>query len=189
MPQRLRSVIVGLVGLTVGVTLGLLQFNSDEDEAAVDGPAVAPLSSGAELIFVYIGASTCGWSNVPELPGLMEQAKEAVWSAAEETGANFGSVGISRDRIVDRGLDHLKKYGRFDEISTGRGWVNMGMLKYVYGTMPGRAATPQLLVVSRVLSREGGQTNVLNERVVVRKVGFDDMRDWVEAGTPLPSLP
>lgn len=85
------------------------------------------------------------------------------------------------------GLDHLAKFGFFDELSTGRGWVGMGMMKYVFGDIPGPASTPQVIVLGRTLRRQpGGQTAFDGEDVVVRKVGLEEIRLWVERGARVP---
>lgn len=74
---------------------------------------------------------------------------------------------------------------------TGRSWLNEGMLKYVWDELPGKAATPQILIVDRsvkVRSAENPVYGLHSERLVVRKVGMKEIRQWYELGTPLPDL-
>ena len=94
-------------------------------------------------------------------------------------------MAVARDMNSARGLAHIRKFGAFDEVMAGRGWANIGLLKYVYGDMPGRAATPQLLVVARTLHSEGGGYGFLDERVISRMVGLESIKKWFEAGAPL----
>ena len=68
----------------------------------------------------------------------------------------------------------------------GMGWRNTGLAKYVYGDLPGPAATPQVIVTNRKATMEGGQWELKNERVLVRMVGVREIRQWVADGAQLP---
>lgn len=57
----------------------------------------ASLQPGRELVLVYIGGSTCGWSNVPELPKIVKSLKRHFQSLAIDNGMQFSAVGIARD--------------------------------------------------------------------------------------------
>ena len=72
---------------------------------------------------------------------------------------------------------------------SGLGWANVGVLKYVYGDLSGRAATPQVLVVARSLQSEQGDYRFRDERVLSRAVGAEEIRKWVEAGAPFSTRP
>lgn len=138
--------------------------------------------SGEELLFMVIGSSGCRWSNAPELVELVRRAREAVRDEAESRGAGFATQGIAQDNITQLGIEHLEKFGPFDELSVGRGWRNSGLLKYVYGAFPGPAATPQVLVVSRDLVGGGGQWEIANETVLLRLTGLAEIRSWLQGG-------
>ena len=56
-------------------------------------------------------------------------------------------------------------------------------MKYIYSDFPGRAATPQILVVGRTLVHEGGQWTLENERVLIRKIGISEIDRWIKEGT------
>ncbi|MDE2825842.1 MAG: hypothetical protein OXL40_00860 [Bacteroidota bacterium] len=147
--------------------------------------------AGVELALIYIGSSSCAFSTNPELPQMIETAKEGVKKAAMEADRSFTVTGIAKDWDVRAGVTHLETFGTFDEIMTGRSWMNEGVLKYIWQTLPGTPSTPQVLVVERNVSVPGDTVDrfkVSDEKVIVRKVGLGEIQLWVEAGTPLPLL-
>ena len=143
---------------------------------------------GEELVFVFIGSSSCHWSNLPEMVQLVRDGRDAVHAKAEAEGLGFAAMGVAQDNIAERGIEHLRQFGRFDELAVGRGWLNSSLLKYVYGEFPGAAATPQVVVVARSLIEHGGQWSVEAERVLVRLSGLSEIRRWVESGSQIPGL-
>lgn len=170
--------------------LGLLPIPTVEwTVPVVDAGQYIPSSSardGSEVVLIYIGASTCGWSAVPELPDLINRLKLALLEQARAEGKNFSAMGIARDAIAVDGWRHLQKFGRFDEIATGHSWANVGIQRYLFGEIAGPAATPQVLVVERNISSEYGHISVEDERLLLRKVGVDQISKWTAAGAPLP---
>ena len=138
---------------------------------------------GGEVMFVYVGASGCGWSNLPEMPQTVRDAKRMVANRAREAGTGFAALGIAVDPDAIAGWAHLEKFGLFDEAIVGKGWRNTGSQKYIFGPLSGSAATPQLLVTIRSVSGMGN-----DERVLVRKIGSNDIARWVADGAPLPPL-
>lgn len=148
---------------------------------------IAAMETGEELALVYIGSSNCYWSNVEGLPFLVRDARSQLRPRARAARYHFAAVGIARDRDVDNGLRHLRKMGEFDEVMTGRGWLNIGVLKYVYEDLPGPAITPQVLVVRRWLDRDT-VIGIREEDVLLRKVGFTEIETWVRQGAYVPGL-
>ena len=117
---------------------------------------------------------------------VVREGWRAIRRVAAQRGVGFAAMGISQDAWPEQGIEYLKKFGKFDEISVGRGWRNAGILKYIYGDFPGRAATPQVLVLDRALVHEGGQWTLESERVLIRKIGIAEMDRWIEGGRKLP---
>lgn len=165
------------VDFRVRWTLPAFASESYEPEGRTD--------SGPELVFVFIGASRCRWSNLPEAKHLVRKAKLAVRDAAHKQGQGFAAIGIARDVVVSEGTAHLSEFGNFDEVTAGRGWMNAGIMRYVYHDLPGPAATPQVVVVKRNVRVENGQRAFVDERVVTRLAGLVEIRKWVESGMVL----
>ena len=71
---------------------------------------------------------------------------------------------------------------------TGRKWQRAGVQRYVHG----KGVAAALPVTERTIGdpavmQSGNVYLVSKEASVVRKTGFDQIDDWVEKGTPLPS--
>ena len=145
----------------------------------------AQVTPGPELAFVFIDSPTCSWCNAPELPSLIALAKERVRQQAVQRDHSFASIAVSRTSSAAAGIAHLSRFGVFDEISAGRRWYNIGLLKYVYQELVGPAATPQVLVVQRVVL-PNEQPGFISERILLRQVGFGPIQQWVERGAPVP---
>ena len=144
---------------------------------------------GHELMMVYIGSSTCSFANSPEMPALIEHVKLALQQKASKRGLLFSTMGVSIDWSTDHGLQHLSKFGAFDEIMTGRKWQSLGAHEFVWGAVPGMAVTPQVLVVARTIETptlEYPSYRVFGENVAIHKLGVTQLSTWLERGTPLP---
>lgn len=146
----------------------------------------SPVEPGEEVLLVYLGSSSCYWSNAPGLPSLVRKLKINLQRRVQSAGAAFAAVGIARDRSAATGMKHLQKFGAFDETTAGHGWFNEGIRRYVYEDLPGPAGTPQIIIVRRTLAVEGDQRSVANERVLARMVGLGEIQEGVEAGAPIP---
>ena len=148
---------------------------------------------GPQLVFVYLGSAHCAYSNTEEMPEIIQGLKLAVKRHAEESGRSFRAVGIASNWIVDHGIEHLRKFGTFDEIMTGQSWLNTGSLKYIWKDLPGHGATPQVLVVERVVEtpfqehRQGQGYMISEEKLIVRVVGVEALSQWLANGVALPS--
>lgn len=184
---------VGL-GVAIGLSLSLVGLMPVPDVrvrwsvpviAAGEYSRSATLQPGRELVFVYIGGSTCAWSNVPELPRMVKSIKRHLHSLAVANGMQFSAVGIARDTDPYAGWEHLLKFGEFDEMMTGRSWGNAGVQKYIYGDMPGRGATPQVLLMTRVIDTQWGHASFVNEEVIGRHTGITEIETWVGRGAPV----
>lgn len=194
-----RAVRLGILALAVGSVLGFgldsigLLPIPDVDVKWVVPAVVAsdyapgePLNDGEETVLVYVGSSTCAWSNVPELPSLLRGLKSRMQERARAEGRRFSAIGIARDQVAADGITHLDKFGRFDEVMSGNSWGGHGIQQYIYGTddMAGPAATPQLIVVSRRLEYSAGHVSIADEHVIMRKTGFVAISEWIGEGAP-----
>ncbi len=137
-------------------------------------------TSGYETLFIYIGSSRCGWSNVEELPAVVKQLKQKVKAFADQQGDRFVAIGIAAEWSVDDGIRHLAKFGGFDEIIAGRNWNNTGVMRYVWQDFPGEAATPQVLVVRHRLLVAPQLRAFQAPRLLARKVGVEELMRWEE---------
>ena len=194
--NRVILLSIGTIGLgaCLGITLGSVDWMRLPQISVqwppgqgvdVYRPATVQNENG-EIAFIYIGSSSCVWSNQPELIDIIGKLKLMLASRAEINGLGFAAVGIARDMVTSNGIAHLQKFGAFDEVMSGRGWSNIGVQKYIFDAIPGPAATPQILVVVRTPNDSDGAPGWASERLVMRKLGLREMTKWVSEGAPLP---
>ena len=100
----------------------------------------------------------------------------------------FAVIGLTSDVAPEKGVEYLGRFGGFDQIVTGMGWRNVGLMKYLHGEQYGPAVTPQVLVLARSVVVEAGHRAVRNERLLVRRHGLSGIRQWVEGGSRIPQL-
>lgn len=141
-------------------------------------------ASVKEIVMVYIGSSTCDYSNDSSLPRLIDDVKINLQSSAIKQGWSFRAIGVSIDWIPEDGIDHLDKFGDFDEIITGRKWEGTGAYLYTK-KMPGINGTPQILVLGRQIGEDSVSTE-LEEMLIYRVAGLYRIQNWVNQDFPLP---
>lgn len=143
--------------------------------------------SGTELALIYIGSSTCAAAKDPDLTVLVDSLAEVLRGVASERGFRFTTIGIAKDWETSDGLEHLGRFDEFDELIVGRGWLNAGGQRYVWRDIPGIAAVPQVLVVTRQIryadSIHGYDVN--DEQLVARKAGLQEIESWLRLGVSL----
>jgi len=142
--------------------------------AAVDG------ATANERVLIYFGASTCRPSRDPALAADVRAIRRALRESATRDSRRLVAIGVAVDNDVQAGLAHLSSVDAFDEVLSGHGWANEGVLKYIAGDLGGPAATPQIVVVDRHITNEGdsGELGSDHEAVRVRKVGLVAIRRW-----------
>jgi hypothetical protein len=153
------------------------------------------LEPGEQLVMVYIGSSTCGWSNDPALPGAVEELKVRLSQDAVERGVSFKAVGVAVDASPDDGMEHLSRFGKFDELAAGYGWANSSAARYLGSSGAARLATPQIVVLTQVLVvPDGADTDVLDEHffretgqsLLAAVAGTDRILQWADSPLKLP---
>jgi hypothetical protein len=128
--------LLAVAGILVGFGLGSKGLLPDVDitvslpitEAGLYQPS-GRLPDDEEFALVYLGSSNCMWSNRDELPAMIERLKLSFQAQATALGIGFTAIGVASDRIAADGVEHLGKFGNFDEVLAGRGWANTGIAK------------------------------------------------------------
>ncbi len=149
-------------------------------------------SSKEELVFIYIGSSTCKYCNLPGLPKLLDRIKVRLQHRAESLGIAFNTIGISKDHDLKNGIQHLNNKGKFNEVSVGNEWSGIGMDRYIWSHHSGPAGTPQIIVAKRTYTRRritNGSHMLLrieDETILVRKLGPSSIKGWLNLGLKLP---
>lgn len=150
-----------------------------------------PREERRELAMIYFSQSGCAACNQETLPAALEAAKQGLARRAEASRRALVVVGVSLDWDPERGYEHLRRFGRFDEVSAGRSWINSSAMHYVWQDLPGISGTPQIVVVERTFrpaTELGEAPRIVGERVVLRKLGYVEIETWAKQGAPLPAL-
>lgn len=144
--------------------------------------------AGLQYVVVYIGSSRCGPSNQKETLEAVRSAISTIRSRGTLEGRGVVSIGIAREQSVLAGLDHLRKVEAFDEVAAGQGDFNQSSGRFISIDHRGVGATPQIVVIERVIQPGGGilDPSAISERVLVRKVGAHEITRWIQRGVPLP---
>lgn len=196
MRTNIKWIVLGSVAFLAAFAVSLTGFvpqpSVDVTWTTPTNDAYVPTyasESGPQLLLVYLGGARCGAANDPELPAVVERAKLTLQRQAEAAGATFSTVGVASDWDGKSGLGHLSKFGDFDQVIAGGNVYNLGYQEYVLSKHPGVAATPQLVVLQRVVktSQEDGTSRYEEEEVLDRIVGVDEIAAWVDRGSPIPT--
>jgi hypothetical protein len=161
---------------------------------AAEEPLYMPLyryEAGRQLLMVYVGSSACGWSNLPELPTAVESIKMSLAETARDRELSFKVVGLALDWIPNQGVEHLSRFGLFDEISTGGSWGGTFALNYLWSENVPRA-TPMVVVFSRIYITPDSLHDSFDfgeaaRQLLVAKIGPSAISEWAAAGAPLPA--
>jgi hypothetical protein len=142
-------------------------------------------ASGKQILLVYIGSEGCKASLKPTFVPLISAIREAVSRQAHDDHEPFSTLGVSAGNSVELGLAYLKRFGSFDEISIGNGWLNDEAMHFVWQGLPGQALVPQVIVVERELKALEPGYEFSNERVLVRALGVQQIETWLADGAPI----
>ena len=128
--MNFKTLLIGLCCFTIFLIGSYLTTKAINDNKssyhALNKTAYSDQEFEYELQLIYIGSSTCHFCNVPEISKSVNIIRNDLLTKAQKNGLGFSMVGISKDMIITEGLSHLSKIGRFDEVTTGKGWLNAG---------------------------------------------------------------
>lgn len=178
-------------GISLPIELASVKLKTEADGR---GEGKRLKDAPAELVLVYIGKWNCGPSNAPDMSELVGEIKDSLKLVADSLGYTFTTLGVATDRAVSDGTAHLQQFGTFDQMSAGAGWENIVASRYVRDVFPGPRATPQLVLTVRGNNDKGetkepsARSADNSERLLVRMVGLDELRWWVQHGVPLPGI-
>jgi hypothetical protein len=141
--------------------------------------------SGPEIVAVFLTAEFCIGSRQPHMPATIERMKMLLAERSAQAGEGLSIVGVSLDWRTQEGVDHLAKFGAFDEIVVGRNWFGTGAIHFVWRDLAGQPTTPQILLLRRQITVEERGVSATAERQVRRIVGADAIKEWVDSGAPV----
>ena len=188
----LSAAVLIIVSFAVGISgkfqlIPIVKIHWPEQTTKIGYVPSYEKASGKELVMVFIGSSTCAYSNHDALPALIEDAKLKLRSKSVAEGWSFSVIGVSVDWRTSDGITHLSKFGHFDEIMTGRKWHGTAA-EFYSRKIPGINATPQILVFGRDHAQNHGEAmeSAPKEMPIHRVVGLEHIENWLNRGLPLP---
>jgi len=154
-------------------------FNAD--------PATGKRPSGPEVVMVFIGTPTCGFSTDPRLAPLVRKAVSSLRERVASVGLPLVSVGVSSNWVPGEGWRFLERIMDFDEVVIGRNWLNSKVVELGWSFPNAAVGTPQIIVYrqSVVSPSEADRASISREAPTIRVTGLDEIQRWVEAGCPL----
>lgn len=193
MPPIRRSILLlGTVILLAGGAAAVGPVDAHWPFAGGEGYQPRPVRAPTtELVFVYVGQAGCLPSNAKPTVRAVRSAKRRLAREAREAGLAFRAVGVAVDQRADVALDHLEKFGAFDEVSAGGGWLNSQAIKYLWRGVPGQPSTPQVALLERQVRVPAVEENVYSfgagrPSLLRRIVGTNELRRWSERDILLP---
>ncbi|HYT82732.1 MAG TPA: hypothetical protein VEK86_04730 [Gemmatimonadales bacterium] len=135
---------------------------------------------------IFIGATFCNADKAPGFKQTITKMREFVSSQASARHYHLATIGVALDWTVRDGLDFVRAFGDFDEVMVGRNWLNEGAIKYIWRDVVGDPKVPQIVIVLREVKVGDRAINVGMETLLLRKMGVDEITEWVNNGAPLP---
>ena len=147
---------------------------------------IYPLNTDAQdtsYTLFYFGATSCGPCNRLEVIESINILKSTFSEIHAENSTKF--VMVVMDEDISEGLEYLRKYETWDEVSIGSRYHNEHILRYLnVREIPG---VPHILVFGDVyedIPKFG--TQLLKERTLLKGVmGGKEIVDWVSQKFPL----
>ena len=191
------------IGRLITTVLIVLALSGPASLAAQESPyeVSGRPPSGEELVMVFLTSHACGPSQRPEVIEAVRKIKRRLASYTDSVGRPFSAVGVSAGWDVEAGIEHLRKYGAFDELISGRSWYNTAGVRYWHRTFPAKASTPQIVLTEqRVELVQGEPIRVAStgdtlyearaeygDEVLVHRAGDSEaIVEWAESGAPVP---
>lgn len=181
---------IGVALLAVLLTTGWVRAM---DRAVAEARKLPPLltsraepPSGKQYVVILIGDSRCGACQAPELPPAVLMIKNELRRQAIVRDAAMASVAVVLDRDFDSAVRWIEAFGSFDEVALGGGWLSNNAIAYVWREHPGRAQTPQMLILERDLDISAENIRVTADNIILRRAGLDQITAWAAEGAPLP---
>jgi len=155
---------------------------------ATEPTGTAPLASRSvadgdtELVLVLIVSSTCDFCADPRLPSMVGEARDSITQLPERVGAGSVMSAVAVDSDVPAGLAFLQRFGSFDEVVAGRGWLSSGLFELVWADHPGPAKVPQVVLLRRSIRMNPKRILGRETEVLHRAVGLEGINRWKEGG-------
>lgn len=152
-----------------------------------DQPALAPAQErSTELAFVVVTSYQCP-CNAAGIDRAVAEMHQAALAGATAPGLEVRLIGVAIGASAEDGATYLLKgitsdgdtlqFPKWDEIHTGRGWLNDTVLSRLVQDSQAILAYPQAIVLQRQFTMSPDRP-VVDETVLARLVGIAAIRDF-----------
>jgi hypothetical protein len=170
--------------LGVVFALCVLLAPSDGGAQSADYVPSNRLPEGREVVAVYIGSTSCGPCQTPEVKSAIRAMKPLLAAQARRHGVALSVIGVADDWDLQSGARFLEPLGAFDQVVIGGNWTNLGIEHFILRDTLTEMSMPQVVVVERTVTL-GKRITVSEPRVLRRISGVTDIPAWVGAGAPI----
>lgn len=105
-----------------------------------------------EVLVVLIGSADCNFSKDETTRRSFKRIVESERTKAASDQL-VRTLGVAVELDAERGLRALNDVGKFDEVLAGGGWQNLGALQFVVREMASPLVVPQVLILSRQVTK------------------------------------
>jgi hypothetical protein len=114
------------------------------------------LAPGRQLIAYVFGGSRCSICRSAEVKQAVGGLKETLRRAHSSSFSTVLVVGVAINTDLKEGLGYLSSIGldSFDEITTGGGWQNEHVIRWIQRTRTAAASVPLVIMVTRTIDAQ-----------------------------------
>lgn len=142
------------------------------------GTAAPPPTNGPQRLLVLIVAAGCAASSRRDFAEQVAAVRKGIEQAAISGRWQLVTLGVALDHGVGDGLVMLRRFGRFDQVMVGSGWLNEGGVRYIWRDFAGEPVLPQMLLIEREVTVGDGRLRFGSDRLVARAVGAAEVARW-----------
>jgi hypothetical protein len=150
------------------------------------------LAPGRQLIAYVFGGSRCAICRKTEVKEAVAALKGTLRRAHGSSFRTVMVVGVAVNTDLGEGLGYLKSIGldSFDEITTGGGWQNEEVIRWIQRGKHAEAAVPLVIVVTRTMDAQLAPLRVSYsvDSILAVVQGRTELLDWVNGSAPLRPL-
>ena len=163
------------------------------EEVATDSQLLARrgMAPGRQLVLYYFGGAGCGPCSSRDVLRAISMLRETLRTTYGSYYAATALVGVAIDKDVASGLAYLEKFdsGTFDEISTGRSWMNEHVTRLLWSDTAREMAVPRLVAIRRNMTGKLDPVDLRfsSDSIVKVVLGSRDIVQWIEGGAHLES--
>ncbi|CAN5329386.1 hypothetical protein BH23GEM2_BH23GEM2_19320 [soil metagenome] len=178
-----KFLIAGALALFLAGALLLRQGGSSTNASSPE--ATLTPSEGTEIVAVFLATEDCLAASTP---GFDEELKGAITRLRNETRSTdrrFVYVGGALSNNTRRAREFMARFGPYDELVVGRGWLNSTAVYYMWRDIPGGSRLPQIVILQRSVEVLPEGIRISPDSVLLRVSGVEAIRAWAAAGSPI----